>query len=564
MERLSGLDAMFLYLETPTHHMHVAMTMVLDPATMADGYQFETLKEQVRNRLPLVPPFTRRPLQVPFRLAHPVWIEDPDFDLDNHVFRVGAPAPGGRRELADLAGQIASTPLPKDRPLWQIWVIEGLKHDRIGVVAKVHHSAIDGASGAEIMVRMFDFEPDAPQPPPPDEVPEPDHVPNDLELFGYAMASRARQLLSLPRLVAETTKSISRIVEGRRDPLKPVGAVPLSAPRTPWNGSLTPHRSVAFARVPLDEAKEVKNTFGCTLNDVVLAICAGTLRRYLSDHGGVPKQPLIAAIPVSVRTESSGEGNQVSIMFTSLATDRDDPVERLLAIHETTIGAKAEHEAASASTLLSWMEFTGPNSFNLASRMYSGWKLADTHRPVHNVIISNVPGPPFPLYFGGAEMLAAYPFGPIMEGAGLNITVFSYRDSIDIGFKAGRELVPDLWDMVDEVGDSFAELLDAARAKQAADQPAPLSRNGTATPASNGAATSTNGAKKPPAATGTTRTSTTAKEQTSTNGLRRASAGGRTTKPTTTSTATTAKKRTPRKRTTPAKRRSPKRSTDAS
>src|SRR6188472_2088119 len=213
MERLSGLDAMFLYLETPTHHMHVAMTMVLDPATMADGYQFETLKEQVRNRLPLVPPFTRRPLQVPFRLAHPVWIEDPHFDLDNHVFRVGAPAPGGRRELADLAGQIASTPLPKDRPLWQIWVIEGLKHDRIGVVAKVHHSAFDGASAAEIMFGLFDFEPEAPQPPPPDEVPEPDHVPNDLELFGYAMASRARQLLSLPRLVAETTKSISRIVE---------------------------------------------------------------------------------------------------------------------------------------------------------------------------------------------------------------------------------------------------------------------------------------------------------------------------------------------------------------
>jgi WS/DGAT/MGAT family acyltransferase len=531
---------------------------------MADGYQFETLKEQVRNRLPLVPPFTRRPLQVPFRLAHPVWIEDPHFDLDNHVFRVGAPAPGGRRELADLAGQIASTPLPKDRPLWQIWVIEGLKHDRIGVVAKVHHSAIDGASGAEIMVRMFDFEPDAPQPPPPDEVPEPDHVPNDLELFGYAVASRARRLLSLPRLVAETTKSISRIVEGRRDPLKPVGAVPLSAPRTPWNGSLTPHRSVAFARVPLDEAKEVKNTFGCTLNDVVLAICAGTLRRYLVDHGGVPEQPLIAAVPVSVRTESSGEGNQVSIMFTSLATDLDDPVERLLAIHETTIGAKAEHEAANTSTLLSWMEFTGPNSFNLASRVYSGWKLADTHRPLHNVIISNVPGPPFPLYFGGAEMLAAYPFGPIMEGAGLNITVFSYRDSIDIGFKAGRELVPDLWDMVDEVNDSFAELLDAARAKQAADQPVPASANGSAKAAStNGAATSTNGATKSPAPTGTTRTSTSANKQTSTNGAKTSSARSRTTKPAT-STATTAKKRTPRKRTTPAKRRAPKRPADAS
>jgi len=462
MERLTGLDAAFLYLENPTNHMHVAMTMVVDPSTVPGGYSFENLKEFIRGRIHLVPPFRRRLVEVPLNLAHPVWIDDPDFDIDFHIRRIGCPAPGGRRELGEMAGQIASTPLDRTRPLWELWVIEGLKQDRVGVVTKVHHSAIDGSSGAELMVHLFDMEPEAPTPPPPPDK-EPDHIPNDFELLGHAMASRIRKTIALPRLLGETVSAITRVVEGRRDPDRPVGAAPLNAPNTSWNGPLSPLRSVGFARVPLADVRAIKDAFGCTVNDVVLGLCAGTLRSYLIEHDELPDQPLVAACPVSVRDDADNKpGNKVSAMFTTLDTNLADPAERIRAIQACTVGAKQEHNAVGADMLQNWAEYAAPNTFNLASRLYSSWGLAGSHRPIHNVIISNVPGPPFPLYYAGAEMVAAYPMGPVMEGVGLNITVFSYRGSVDFGFMVDRDLVPDVWSMADRVKDALAELQVAA------------------------------------------------------------------------------------------------------
>ncbi len=407
MERLTGLDAAFLYLENPTNHMHVAMTMVLDPETVPGGYSFDTIKDFIGGRLHLVPPFRRRLVEVPLNLAHPVWIEDPDFDLDFHIRRIGCPAPGGRRELAEMAGQIASTPLDRSRPLWELWVIEGLKQDRIGVVTKVHHAAIDGASGAELLVHLFDLQPE-PADPPPAEEREPDHVPNDLELLGHAAVSRVRRTMALPKLLGRTASAVSRVAAGRRDPGTRVGASPLGAPKTSWCGPLSPLRSVGFARVPLDDVRALKTAFGCTVNDVILGLCAGTLRSYMLDHGSVPDEPLVAACPVSVRgdTDASG-GNRVSAMFTTLDTHLPDPADRIRAIQACTVGAKQEHNAVGADMLQNWAEYAAPNTFNLASRLYSSWGLSSSHRPIHNVIISNVPGPPFPLYYAGAEMVAA-------------------------------------------------------------------------------------------------------------------------------------------------------------
>ena len=469
MERLTGLDAAFLYLENPTNHMHVAMTMVLDPSSVPGGYSFENIKEFIGGRIHLVPPFRRRLVEVPLNLAHPVWIEDPDFDLDFHIHRIACPAPGGRRELGELAGQIASTPLDRSRPLWELWVIEGLKQDRIGVVTKVHHSAIDGASGAELMVHLFDLEPEAADPPPPVDR-EPDHIPNDLELLGHAAASRFRKAVALPKLIGQTAQAVNRVVQGRRDPERKVGAAPLGAPNTSWCGSLSPLRTVGFARVPLQDVRALKTAFGCTVNDVVLGLCAGTLRAYMLDRDELPDEPLVAACPVSVRTdgESTG-GNKVSAMFTTLDTDLADPAERIRAIQACTVGAKKEHLAVGADMLQNWAEYAAPNTFNLASRLYASWGLAGSHRPIHNVIISNVPGPAFPLYYAGAEMVAAYPMGPVMEGVGLNITVFSYRGSVDFGFMVDRELVPDVWNMADRVKDALAELQEAAGLTPTAD-----------------------------------------------------------------------------------------------
>ncbi len=462
MERLSGMDAAFLYLETDAGHMHVAMVGIYDISTMADGYSFERFKQHIAERLHVVAPFRRRLVEVPFQFHHPVWIEDPDFDLDYHVRRVTCPAPGGRRELAEVAGEIASVPLDRSRPLWEAWIVEGLKQDRIGFIVKVHHAAIDGSSGAEIMTALYDLSPDA-APVEPVDLPT-ERVPSDLELLSYATVSKLRRARDVVPLASRTIGSVSALVRNALDDSSKHGAVPLTAPRTPFNHSIGPRRSVAFARVPLDETKAIKEALGVKVNDVVLELCSATLRRYLQLHDALPDDPLLAVCPVSVRTddEANTGGNKVSAMFASLATNLDDPRDRLETIRTSTEGAKEDHNAIGARTLTDWAEWAAPRTFGLASRLYSSMNLADQHRPIHNLVISNVPGPPFPLYLAGAELVAAYPMGPIMDGAGLNITVLSYRNHIDIGFLADAELVPDVWEVAAQVRPAFEDLRELA------------------------------------------------------------------------------------------------------
>lgn len=458
MERLSGMDAAFLYLETDAGHMHVAMVGIYDVRTMSGGYSFERLKAHIAQRLHIVDPFRRRLVEVPFQFHHPVWIEDPDFDLDYHVRRVRCPAPGGRRELAEIAGEIASVPLDRTRPLWEAWVVEGLKHDRVGFVIKVHHAAIDGSSGAEIMTALYDLAPDSPAVEP--VILPTERVPNDFELLSYAAMSKLRRARDVVPLVSRTIGSVTNLARNALDDNSKHGAVPLTAPRTPFNQSIGSRRSVAFARVPLDEAKAIKDALGVKVNDIILELCSSTLRRYLELHDALPEDPLLAVCPVSVRTEDEANtgGNKVSAMFASLATDMDDPRARLDAICASTEGAKEDHNAVGARTLTDWAEWASPRTFGLASRLYSSMNLANQHRPIHNLVISNVPGPPFPLYLAGAELVAAYPMGPIMDGAGLNITVLSYRNHIDIGFLADADLVPDVWDVAAQVRPAFDEL----------------------------------------------------------------------------------------------------------
>ena len=460
VERLSGLDASFLYFETPSMHMHVAMTAIFDPSTMVGGYEFAKIRDFISSRLHLVPPFRRRIIEVPFGVNHPIWVEDPDFDIDHHIRRIGAPSPGGHRELAEVAAQIASRPLDRRRPLWELYVVEGLDDGNIGVVTKMHHCAIDGVSGAELMVNLFDVEPEGREVVPPAER-QPDPLPSDLEMLGHAVVSRARRAASLLPLISTTARTVSELVSRHRDPHAVVGAVPLTAPPTPWNRAITAHRSMSFTRVGLADVKRIKNHVGCTVNDVILGLMGGTLRRYLESHDALPDTPLIAVCPVSVRAENDAaqQSNKVSAMFTSLATDVEDPIQRLKEIHEVTMGAKADHNIVGAHLLRDWAEHAAPTSFALAARLYSGLHLSDRHRPIHNVVISNVPGPAFPLYYAGAKLEYTLPMGPVMEGAGLNITVLSYMDHVDIGFMACTELVPDVWDMAGFVAEAMEELL---------------------------------------------------------------------------------------------------------
>ncbi|MGQ0805050.1 MAG: WS/DGAT/MGAT family O-acyltransferase [Actinomycetota bacterium] len=467
MERLTGLDAAFLYIETPSHHMHVSMVSVFDAKTVPGGYSFDKVRAVIEARLPMIPMFRRRLVEVPFNLHHPIWVDDPNFDLDYHVRRIGVPAPGGLKELCDVASEFTSRQLDRSRPLWELCIVEGLEDGKIGVLAKVHHSTIDGVSGAEVMVHLFDLEP-SPAPKEAEEPAEPavpERVPSDVELVGYAAWSLARQPFQIASKLPSAVRSLVDVVRRRRDREGPSAPAPFAAPRTSLNASITPHRKVAAVTLPFEEVKAVKRAMGCTVNDVVLALCGGALRRYLDAKGELPEEPLIAVVPISVRNDPDVEtqgSNQVSALFTSLATDERDPAERLRVIGEVTRAAKDEHNAIGAKMLQDWAEFATPALFARASRLYSSMSLADRHRPIHNLIVSNVPGPLFPLYLAGAKLELLCPLGPVMEGAGLNVTVISYMDKLDIGLIACRESVPDLWDLANGFRDALEELKQAA------------------------------------------------------------------------------------------------------
>ncbi|HVF32682.1 MAG TPA: wax ester/triacylglycerol synthase family O-acyltransferase [Acidimicrobiales bacterium] len=463
MQRLSGLDATFLYLESASNHMHVASTAIFDPSTVPGGYSFEKVKELVASRLHLLPPFRRRLVEVPFQLHHPLWVEDPDFDLDYHMRRAALPAPGGEEELAEFAADVLSRQLDRTKPLWEMYVVEGLENGLIATVTKTHHAAIDGVSGNELTVNLLDLQPE-PVEIEPDTEWKPDRIPTDLELVGYALNSLARQPVLGVKAARRTLEAAVTLRRRNRRPEITPPPAPFTAPRTPINGAITPRRKFAFTSLPLDDVKMIKNALGGTVNDVVLALCSGALRGYLADRGELPEDPLVAMVPISVRTEDlkGAMGNQVSQMLVSLATSVDDPVERLHAISAGTEGAKEQEKAIGAETLMNWAEFAAPAVAARAARLYSNMKLADRHRPLFNVTISNVPGPNFPLYSAGSRMVAMYPMGPIADGGGLNMTVMSYMGTMFFGLVACRDTVPDVWDIARGLESSLEELRKAA------------------------------------------------------------------------------------------------------
>src|SRR5438874_3778135 len=466
MERLTALDAGFLYMETPTQHMHTLKIAILDPSTVPGGYSFQGVKQVLAERLHLLPPFRRRLVEVPFNLHHPVWIEDPDFDLDFHVRRVGVPAPGGQEELDELVSQIASHQLDRRHPLWELWVVEALEHGSIGFVSKIHHCMADGVKAAELLVNVFDTGPDAIAPAPPARPWRPEAIPSGAQLLGQAIVAMLRALVGVPSLVKRTLGGFRAGARRRRS-----GAVspplPFSAPKMAFNTALTPHRWYVSTSLSLEEVKAVKSALGATVNDVVLAACAGALRRYFDARGDPVDRPLIAGVPVSTRTEEKGHlANSVSNLFASVPIDLDDPVARVTAVHEVMKGAKEQLNLLGVEMLADWSELTPPRPYAALNRMYSRWRLADRHRPPINLVISNVPGPPQPLYVGGAKLLSIYSMGPILENIGLNITVWSYLDQMNFGIVACRETMPDLRSLVGYLHDALAELMKAADSRR--------------------------------------------------------------------------------------------------
>ena len=455
MRRLSGTEAAFLSLETPSTHMHVTGTLVLEPGS---GEPLAEVRRVLEERLHLVPPFRRRLVPVPLG-AHPVWIEDPDFDLDAHLHRWALPAPGGRAELEVLVAELAGRPLDRDRPLWAMDVVEGLADGRIAVVTRIHHAAIDGVSGAEVLGSLFDLSPEAAPVPPPEEPWEPEPLPTESALLAVAAGEGARAPLKVVQALTRTARSLT----GRLGQPPSEARVRLfSAPRTPFTGAVTPRRSVAFGRSSLSDVKAVGRALGATVNDVLLAATTSSLRSYLAARDALPGEPLVAAMPVSLRgTGEVDPGVQVSVLMVRLPVHEDDPVGRLKLINADTTSLKSERAARGGDPLAEWAELVPPALLTGVARLYSGARLADRHPPLHNLVVSSIPGPPVPLYIAGATLEATYPMGPLMEGSGLNVTVLTNLGNVDVGIIACPDLVPDVGDLARGFETGVSELRDA-------------------------------------------------------------------------------------------------------
>ena len=455
MQRLSGLDASFLYFETPSQLLHVTVLIKLDPSSVPGGYGFEKFKAELDRRVKYMPPLRRKLQDSVLNLDHPVWVEAKDFDIEKHVHRIAVPSPGGEKELGDLAGHFAGIALDRKAPLWEIWVIEGLKGGEIGVLVKMHHSTVDGVSGANFITQLCSLTPDS-------DLLEEKYL--DVNAGGYgavevllggaiSTAAKPFRFVSLlPHTVGLVPKWIMRARKGEAMP------APFSAPRTRFNKTITGHRSIAFGETDLARIKQVKKAFGCTVNDIVLTLAASAMRKYLIAKDELPSNSLVAMVPMSVHGMSNRPGtNHVSGMFMSMATAQEDPIKRLRVIAKSTDVAKKHNDTIDADLLTDWAQFAAPSVFGAAVRMYSKLRLAEKHPTVHNLVISNVPGPDFPLYFLGAKITAMYPMGPVFHGAGLNLTVVSMDGTLYTGFIGCREMESDLWPLIDYMEEALQE-----------------------------------------------------------------------------------------------------------
>lgn len=461
MNRMTGMDAGFLYMETPTIHMHTIKAAVIDPSTVPGGYTFERFREVLGERLYLLPPFRRRVVEVPFGLHHPVWVEDPDFDIDRHIRRIVLDAPAGRREMDDAVAAIASTPLPRDRPLWEIVVVEGMPEGRVGFVAKIHHALADGVAAAELLANVMDLEPEPAAPPVAGEPWRGEEMPSRWALIWSALGEALSGIARLPALVGRTLRSLLAVGRRRREATVPTPVPMLDTPNVSFSTSLTPSRIFATTMISLDEIRAVKTAADVTVNDVLLALVAGALRRYLLDRGELPEVPLVAGVPVSTDHPDAIRrlgGNKVSNLFTALPTHLDDPIERLRAVHEVTAAAKEVHNLLGVDMLADWVEYTPPRPYAWLARQYSRYRIADRHRPPINLVVSNVPGPREPLYVAGARLESIYSVGPVLEGIGLNVTAWSYLDQVHVSAIACRDVMPGLEDITDGMGAVLDEL----------------------------------------------------------------------------------------------------------
>lgn len=450
MQQLSGTDAAFLYGETPRAPMVGTGVSIYDPSTAPGGnVRFKDIIRHHEERLHEARLFRQRIVRVPFDLDHPYWIEDLGFDLEFHLRHIALPAPGDWRQLCIQVARLIARPLDLSRPLWETYIIEGLDNVRdvppgsFAVVNKVHHAAIDGMGGMEMINAVHDDDPlgRASEPAAPWQ-PEP--IPSAADLLWRAGLNNARRPAHANRVFARTVPQVGRLA--RRLQQREVELPPTTIPRTRWSGALSPHRVFDGIRLDLDALRAIKSTEpGATINDVVLTIVGGALRSYLDSKGELPADPLIAMVPISVRSESERDagGNLVSGMLTTLGTDVAVPAERLAVIREGTHKSKEFANAVGARTLLEMADLMPGGLIGLGARASARLSLANQMRPAFNCTVTNMPGPRHPLYMAGAKLVKMYCAAMISEGMGLIHAVSSYCGDVTISFTSCREMLPD-------------------------------------------------------------------------------------------------------------------------
>lgn len=468
MHQLTGMDASFLYLETPNAPMHISGLAIYDPSTAPGGkVRFKEVIENYGQRLRVIPAMTRTLVEVPLKLDHPYWVSDGNYDPEFHIRHIALPKPGDWRQLCILISRLHARPLDRNHPLWELYIIEGLDNvegvpkGSFAAFSKTHHAAIDGTSGMEMTAAIHDLSPDYNTDRKPVAITV-DSQPSKFELLVRAQLNTIKKPFNFISVARNTVPGMARAYNAtRKGELKQVKNVP----RTRFNGNVSSHRVFQAISVDLEDVKKIKNSVdGATVNDAALTIVGGALRKYLEKHGELPEQSLAAMAPVNVRTDADKSGgNIVSALTVELRTDIEDPMERLTAVHEGTSHAKEYANAVGAKTMTDYTQFIPSTLTAQAAKLASRWGLMARMKPTFNCVVTNVPGPPIPLYSTGAKMVSNFGTGPVTDGLGLFHVISSYCGEFVVSATSCRVMMPDPDFYRQCLLDSFNELLAGAQ-----------------------------------------------------------------------------------------------------
>jgi WS/DGAT/MGAT family acyltransferase len=467
-DRLSGLDASFLHLEDGSAHMHVASVIVFE----GEAPQYDDLLGHLERRLHLVPRYRQRLGFVPLGQGRPRWVDDPHFNISYHVRHSALPEPGDEDQLRAIAGRVFAQPLDLDKPLWEIWLVEGLEDrdggERFALLSKTHHALVDGIAGVDLMTVLFDTQPEPAVPPARGARWLPRPTPTGTQLLGEALVERAGTPLGLARGVTSAVRHPRRSLGALATHAAGLGSLAASsirpAPSSPYNVDIGPHRRFAWVRWDLDQVKAIKNELGGTVNDTVLTVVTLALGRHLHHRGvGTDGLELRAFIPVSVRDDSGrgDTGNQVAGMMAPLPVWARDPITCYELISEAMVSIKESGQAIGAKALTDLPGFSSPTIMSQAARLAARGRL-------FNLVVTNVPGPQLPLYLMGREMVDFFPMVPLASGQGVGVAIMSYNGQLNFGLTGDWDAMPDLDDLAGDLRAAIADLADAAGVEEKA------------------------------------------------------------------------------------------------